>query len=104
MPVFWVCWDEDCFDSGEVSVYLSHRKFVVEVYITSETLHQNRCANHSAVVDEQAAVERIDHDFRIVVNPVFCEAGSDEFNSLLTRKARCLSRVVNDDYVKLIHD
>ena len=104
MTVFWVGWDEDCLDSGEVSIYLSHRKFVVEVNITSETLDQNRCTDHAAIVNQQTAVESVDNHLCVVVNAVLGEAGTDEFNALGTRKTRGLPRIVNDNHVKLIHD
>ena len=104
MTVFWVGWDEDCLDSGEVSVYLSHRKFVVEVNITSETLDQNRCADHAAIVHEQTTVECVNDHLGVVVNAMLGEAGTDEFNALGARKARGLPRVVHDNHVKLIHD
>jgi hypothetical protein len=86
MTVFWVGWDEDCLDSGEVSVYLSHRKFVVEVNITSETLDQNRGSHHAAIVHQQTTVEGVNNHLGVVVNAVLGKACTDEFNALCTRK------------------
>ena len=103
MTVFRVGWDEDCLDSGEVSIYLSHRKFIVEVNITSETLDQNRCTDHAAIVNQQTAIESVNDHLGVVVNAMLGEAGTDEFNALGARKARSLPRVVNDNHVELIH-